>query len=178
MQFLANWVRKLSWIEVACTFNTSWEKAFHAVEYVAEWGKEHRSLDSIKAIGVDEVAYQIGHKYLAVVYQIDRGSTRLLCIGQDRTEATIRSFFSFFGSERSQQMEYVCSDMWRPYVKAIAEFASQSLHILDRFYIVAMLNKAIDEVRAPEHKQLQADGYEPVLKKTRWCLLKRKENLT
>ncbi|WP_422444007.1 transposase [Endozoicomonas sp. ALB091] len=51
-------------------------------------------------------------------------------------------------------------------------------HILDRFHIVAMLNKAIDEVRATEHKQLQADGYEPVLKKTRWCRLKRKENLT
>ncbi len=74
--------------------------------------------------------------------------------------------------------------MWQPYVKAIAEYASQALHILDRFHIVAMLNKAIamlnkaiDEVRASEHKQLQAAGYEPVLKKTRWCLLKRKENL-
>ncbi len=68
--------------------------------------------------------------------------------------------------------------MWQPYVKAIAEYASQALHILDRFHIVAILNKAIDEVRASEHKQLQAAGYEPVLKKTRWCLLKRKENLT
>ena len=178
MQFLANWARKLSWKEVACTFNTSWEKVFHAVEYVVEWGKAHRSLDNIKAIGVDEVAYQIGHKYLTVVYQIDRDCTRLLWVGQERTEATIRSFFSFFGAQRSQQLEYVCSDMWQPYVKAIAEFASQALHILDRFHIVAMLNKAIDEVRASEHRQLQADGYEPVLKRTRWCLLKRKENLT
>ena len=52
MQFLASWARKLSWKEVACTFNTSWEKVFHAVEYVVEWGKAHRSLDNIKAIGV------------------------------------------------------------------------------------------------------------------------------
>lgn len=178
MQFLANWARKLSWKEVASTFNTSWEKVFHAVEYMVEWGKANRSLDHIKAIGVDEVAYQVGHKYLTVVYQIDRGCTRLLWVGQDRTEATIRSFFSFFGPERSERLNYVCSDMWKPYVKAIAEFAGQALHILDRFHIVAMLNKAIDEVRASEQKQLQADGYEPVLKKTRWCLLKRKENLT
>ncbi|UYM15895.1 hypothetical protein [Endozoicomonas euniceicola] len=70
MQFLASWARKLSWKEVACTFNTSWEKVFHAVEYVVEWGKAHRSLDNIKAIGVDEVAYQIGHKYLTVVLRI------------------------------------------------------------------------------------------------------------
>lgn len=178
MQFLAFWAKKLSWKEVACSFNTSWEKVFHSVEYVVEWGKAHRCLDDIKAIGVDEVAYRIGHKYLTVVYQIDRGCTRLLWVGQERTETTIRNFFTFFGTQRSQRLEYVCSDMWQPYVKAIAEFASQALHILDRFHIVAMLNKAIDQVRASEHKQLQADGYEPVLKKSRWCLLKRQENLT
>ena len=178
MQFLAFWAKKLSWKEVAYSFNTSWEKVFQSVEYVVEWGKAHRSLDNIKAIGVDEVAYQIGHKYLTVVYQIDRACTRLLWVGQERTEATIHSFFNDFGKERSQKLAFVCSDMWKPYVKAIAQYAGQALHILDRFHIVAMLNKAIDEVRASEHKQLQADGYEPVLKKSRWCLLKRQENLT
>ena len=39
------------------------------------------------------------------------------------------------------------------------------------------MNKAIDEVRAAEAKRLERDGYEPVLKHSRWCLLKRKENL-
>ena len=52
------------------------------------------------------------------------------------------------------------------------------MHILDRFHIVAKLNKAIDEVRAGEHRQMQQDGYEPVLKHSRWCLLKHWENLT
>jgi len=135
-------------------------------------------LEGITAIGVDEVAWQKGHNYLTVAYQIDRSHIRLLWIGKDRTENTIRRFFEFLGPERSQRLEYVCSDMWRPYVKVIAELANQALHILDRFHIVAMLNKAIDEVRASEHKELMADGYEPVLKKSRWCLLKRKQNLT
>lgn len=40
------------------------------------------------------------------------------------------------------------------------------------------MNQAIDEVRAAETKRLKADGYEPVLKHSRWCLLKRPENLT
>lgn len=178
MQYLAFWAKKLSWAEVASAFHTSWEKVFYSVEYIVSWGLKHRSLDNIKAIGVDEVACQKGHKYLTVAYQIDRNNTRLLWIGQDRTEATIRKFFAFLGPARSQQLEFVCSDMWKPYVKVIAELAGQALHILDRFHIVAMLNKAIDEIRASEHKQLQADGYEPVLKKMRWCLLKRQENLT
>ena len=39
-------------------------------------------------------------------------------------------------------------------------------------------SKAIDEVRADEAKRMAAAGFEPVLKHSRWCLLKRPENLT
>lgn len=176
--FLAHWAKKLSWKEVAVSFQTSWEKVFHAVEYVVQWGLKHRDLSDITAIGVDEIAWRRGHHYLTLVYQIDKGSTRLLWIGKDRTHKTLLRFFRFFGQQRSQALNYVCSDMWRPYIKVIEKKATQALHILDRFHIVAKLNKAIDEVRAGEHKQLQKDGYEPVLKNSRWCLLKRWENLT
>jgi transposase len=50
--------------------------------------------------------------------------------------------------------------------------------VLDRFHIVAKLNKAIDEIRAQEARALKTGGFEPILKKTRWCFLKRTENLT
>ena len=52
------------------------------------------------------------------------------------------------------------------------------LLILDRFHIVAHLNKAIDEVRAGEARQMKSEGYEPLLTNARWALLKRPENLT
>ena len=68
--------------------------------------------------------------------------------------------------------------MWQPYLKVVKDKAKQALLILDRFHIVSALNKAIDKVRAGEHRQMQADGHEPILKNSRWCLLKRKENLT
>jgi transposase len=177
-QFLAHWAKKLSWKEVAMSFQTSWEKVFQAVEYIVEWGLEHRDLSGITAIGVDEIAWRKNHKYLTMVYQIDKGNTRLLWIGNERTIKTLLRFFRFFGKERSQELKYICSDMWWPYIKVIKKKAGQALHILDRFHIVAKLNKAIDEVRASEHRQMQKDGYEPVLKNSRWCLLKRWENLT
>ena len=63
-------------------------------------------------------------------------------------------------------------------LKLIERNCPQALNILDRFHVVAKMNKAIDEVRAGEARRLVRDGYEPVLKKSRWCLLKRKENLT
>ena len=68
--------------------------------------------------------------------------------------------------------------MWRAYLKVIAKKAGHALHVLDRFHIAQRMNKAIDQVRAAEVKQLRADGYEPILKRSRWLLLKRPENLT
>jgi transposase len=60
----------------------------------------------------------------------------------------------------------------------IRDQCSQALNILDRFHIVAKVNQALDDIRSAEARRLKADGYEPVLKKSRWCLLKRPANLT
>ena len=50
------------------------------------------------------------------------------------------------------------------------------MNILDRFHIVANLNNAVDQVRSEEAKKMATEGYEPVLSKTKWLLLRRKEN--
>ncbi len=68
--------------------------------------------------------------------------------------------------------------MWKPYLDVLARRAKQAVHVLDRFHIVAKLNKAIDEVRADEVRRMKRDGFQPVFKNSRWCLLKRPENLT
>ena len=76
------------------------------------------------------------------------------------------------------KVELVCSDIGQPYLKGIAKNCLQALNILDRFHMVVKLNKALDEVRAGEARRMVREGYEPVLKNKRWCLLKRPENLT
>ena len=68
--------------------------------------------------------------------------------------------------------------MWKPYLKVIRERCSQALNILDQFHIVQKLNKALDEVRASEARKLEQDGIEPVLKKTRWFVLKNRSKLS
>ena len=176
--FLAGWAKRLSWQGVAAAFGTTWQNVFRSVKHAVSWGLAHRELEEIEAIGVDEVQWQRGHKYLTLVYQIDAGRKRLLWIGKDRTAKTFLRFFRMLGKERSRRLKFVCSDMWRAYLKVIAKKATQAIHVLDRFHIMQKMNKAIDEVRAGEARQMQADGYEPILKHSRWCLLKRPENLT
>jgi transposase len=175
--FLASWAKRMSWKEVAHAFRTSWDTVFDAVEHAVEWGLQHRDLSGIRAIGVDEVLWHRGHKYLTVVYQIDEHCRRLLYVGLDRTTESLEGFFKEFGL-RARWLHWVCSDMWQPYLDVLARRAKQAVHVLDRFHIVAKMNKAIDEVRAGEARRMKQDGLDPVLKHSRWCLLKRPENLT
>lgn len=176
--FLASWAKALSWTETAKRFGTSWDTVLTAVRHAVEWGKQHRSLEGITAIGVDELSWRKGQKYLTLVYQLDQGSRRLLWIGRDRTTATFTAFFDWFGAERSQKLTFVVSDMWKAFIGTIARRASQAVHVLDRFHIAKLCNEAIDQVRRQEAKKLREGGDTVTLKNTRWVLLKRRKNLT
>ena len=177
--FLARWAKRLSWKETAKSFCTTWDTVFRSVKQIVEYGLKHRQLDGITAIGVDEIQYGKGHQYLTLVYQINAGIRRLLFVGKERKAKTLLRFFRDFGKERCEKLEFVCSDMWKAYIKVIKKKAPDALHILDRFHIVQKLGQAIDKIRAAEVKRLAAEGYdEEVLKHTKYCFLKKEGNLT
>jgi transposase len=147
------------------------------VEHFATFGLGHRTLGRIDAIGVDEIQYSKGHKYLTVVYQIDLDVTRVLWVGKERTVESFQGFFAMIGDEVASRIVFACSDMWEPSLKVIREKCSEALHILDGFHIVAKMNKALDEVRAGESRRMAMEGLTRVLEKSGWLLLKREENL-
>ena len=109
--FIAEWAKKLSWKEVANSFRTSSDTVFRCVESAVEWGLKHRDLTGIKSIGVDEVARKRGHVYATLVYQIDEGKKRLLWIGKERKEDTLRSFFEWFGTDRRPAGQFAQSSI-------------------------------------------------------------------
>jgi len=182
--FLANWSKDLSWKRVAERFDTSWETVYRSVGWVVDWGLEHRDLKGIKAIGVDEVLWHRGHKYLTLVYQIDAGRRRLLWIGRDRTTRTFLRFSRMLdkgqrrGERFSEKIRYACSDMWKPYLKVIKKKCPNAIHILDRFHIKKKFTEAVDQVRREEVRRLREGGYEAVLTKSRFIFLKNPVNLT
>jgi transposase len=169
--FLTRWAKRLSWKETADIFETSWDTVFRAVKFVVDYGLAHRSFEGITEIGVDEIAVFKGHKYLTLVYQVNAGARRLLWSGPERRVKTLLQFFREFGSEHSAKLQFVCSDMWAPYLKVIAKKAPRALNILDRFHIMRKFNEAIDEIRRGEVKQFKANGLENVLERKRWLLL-------
>ncbi len=80
---------------------------------------------------------------------------------------SFEKFFVMLGKELSEQIEFVCADMWKPDLKMIVKHCTHAFNILDRFHVVAKINLAHDDVRADEARRLVQDGYEPVLKKSR-----------
>jgi len=114
--------------------------------------------------------------------QIEADCVRLLWVGKDRTKLSFEKSFTLIGQQVADKVEFVCSDRWRPYLEVIAKPCPQALTILDRFQMVAKLNKALDDLMVVNHageaRRMLREGCEPLLKNKRWCLLKRPENLT
>jgi len=183
MIFLARWARRLSWKEVSNIFPASWDAVRRSVEWVVGWGLAHRDLSGVTAVGIDELHHGRGKtslNFLTLVYQIDRGSRRLLWIGRSRTEATLRQGFDeleilhhgFIGDLR-----VVCSDMWKPFLKVLRERCDQALNVLDPFHVAKHLNEALDTVRRGEQARLKDKAAAKRAKGGRFLLLKRGGNV-
>jgi transposase len=147
----------------------------------------------VTALGVDEIQFGKGHQYLTLLYQIDPHQRRLLWMGEKRTKKTLDDGFTALEQEHQRKQEaagekeptsflgqiaVICSDIWKAYLTVIGQRLPEAAHILDRFHIMQHFSKALDKVRAQETWRLKREGQDPVLSKSRWCFLKRKETLT
>ncbi len=141
-------------------------------------GDWRRDLADVTAQGVDEVSWRCGHEYLTVVYDISSDRKRLLAVEQARMKDSLRTALETLGTSTLEGIQFVASDMWKNYLDVIAEKLPSAVHVLDRFHIMQKFGKALDEIRATESRELKQAGREPLLKKTRYLLLKRPENLS
>jgi transposase len=179
MIFLARWARRLSWKETAQIFSASWDAVRRSVEWVVHWGLENRDLSGVTAVGIDELHHGRGKKslnFLTLVYQIDKGSRRLLWVGQRRTEATLREGLKHLDELHTgflAGLRVVCSDMWKPYLKVVAQLCGSALNVLDPFHIARHLNEAVDAVRRGEQSRLRDKEQRDRAKGGRFLLLRR-----
>jgi transposase len=180
MVFLARWARRLSWKETAAVFGASWDAVRRSVEWVVEWGLANRVLEGVRSLGIDELHWGRGKKsanFVTVIYQTDAGVRRLLWVGHRRKEATLRRGFNEL--ERHCKgflagLQVVCSDMWKPYLRVIAQRAGWALNVLDPFHIAQHLNLAVDTVRRGEQgRLLRGEAAKNAVKRGRLLLLKR-----
>jgi transposase len=160
---------------VAKHFAINWKTVASVIRRVVEWGLAKRRRKRLRVIGLDEVSRKKGHRYLTLVYDLERGE--LVWAGKDRSKETASRFFDTLGRRRSRSLEAVSMDMWAPYVEVVHERAPQAQVCFDRFHVVQHLNRALDEVRRSMVRRL-AGREKALIKGTRFVLLKNPWNLT
>jgi transposase len=136
-------------------------------------------LNGLRRIGIDEISYRRGHRYLTVVVDHDTG--RLVWVGQGRNKATLVQFFQLLGPQRCEQIALVSADGAEWIFLAVAEYCPNAHQCLDPFHVVAWVTKALDEVRNEVWRQARRDGQKALadgVRGARFALWKNPEDLT
>lgn len=126
-----------------------------------------------KRIGIDEIAYEKGHKYLTIVRDVDKN--KVIWIGRKRKKETLDKFFIKLGKRKSQKIIVAVMDMWDPYIKSVLEHTNADI-IFDKFHISKKINEAVDKVRKKEFAKAD-DEERKRMKKKRFLILSRQKRL-
>jgi len=102
-------------------------------------------LAGLRRIGIDEISYKKGHKYLMVV--VDHDARRLVWAAPGRTSATVREFFDLLGEERCAQITHVSADGADFIDTIVADRCPNAVRVADPFHVVKWATDALDEVR-------------------------------
>ena len=146
---------------------------------VAERAGALDRLAGLRRIGIDEISYRKGQRYLLVVTCHDTG--RLVRAGKDRTKETLGRFFDDLGAERAKLLTHVFADGGEFIHTVVARHGPRALLCLDAFHVVAWATNALDEVRRGLAAELRRDGRAEeaaTIKNTRWALLKNPRSLS
>ena len=179
----------------------SWEAVANIVTRVVAEQLDDARLRDLYRIGVDEVSYRKGHRYLTVVADHDRDGA-VVWVGEGKSAATLGAFYEQLGEDGCAQVQAVSMDLGAAFKKATDTHAPTARQCVDPFHLVALANEAINKARrwtwnierdrarhaaalaGPKRAGRPPAGSPPPgrdqarwVKHTRWALLKDPEHL-
>jgi transposase len=111
----------------------------------ADTEKQFDQFAGLRRIGIDEISYKRGHKYLTVI--VDHDSGRLVWAAPGQDKATLATFFDTLGPERSAQITHVSADGAAWIAAVVTEKCPNAVRCADPFHVVKWATDALDEVR-------------------------------
>ncbi len=169
----------------------SWEAVAHIVTIVVADGLDDARFEGLLRIGVDEISYRKGHRFLTVVADHDQEGA-VVWAGEGKDAAALRRFYDLLGQERCARLEAVSLDMGAAYKSATDARAPDARQCVDPFHLVQLANRAGDKSRRwawNEVRRRQRSEKGPLgrsrtmrtpegwIKQTRWALLKDPDTL-
>jgi transposase len=171
-----------------------WQTVGRIISRVADEQLDAGRLDDLFEIGIDEIAWRGGQRYLTLVTDHRRG--KIVWGAEGRSAAVADAFFAELDPEsveparaataepapaearigpRASKLTAISLDMGPGYAKSAREHAPQAVICIDPYHVVALGNRALDEVRRDYWNALRtADrlGDAKRFKDARWALLK------
>jgi len=159
---------------IARLLRVRWDTVGRIVERVVGDHLDERRLEGLVQIGVDEIAYRRGQRYLTTV--CDHRTGAIVWMRPGRNAASLQAFFTELG-ERRHSIRAVSIDMSGGYAKAVREGLPDAEVCIDPFHVSKLASRAVDDVRRSEWnakgKSKTAGG--KWVKGVRWSLLKAPE---
>jgi len=169
-----SWLAACALSEVAEKLRISWDEAWGIMSRAVDRGLERRESTPIRQLAIDETSFQKRHEYVTVLTDAERGV--VVDVLEDRKKRTLKHWLQT-NKPILAQAQAISMDMWDPYINAVKEEIEQgqSKICFDRFHVASHLGKALDKVRASEHRMLSREGSSP-LTKTKHEWLRSKAN--
>jgi transposase len=170
----------ISWLKVSTIkavserMKISWDEVGGIMERAVRRGLLRREASPIEELAIDETSFQKRHEYVTVL--VDRKKGTVIDILNDRKKATLTTWLEK-NNEQLKEVRSVSMDMWEPFINAVKEGIDDAARKIcfDRFHVAGHFGKALDKVRATEHRALCLEGYSP-LTKTKYDWLRTKAN--
>lgn len=178
---------QVAWLASHCSksavcqlLRIAWPTVGAIIERVVAAGRARSDpFANLSRIGIDEVSYKRGQRYLSVV--VDHDSGRLVWAGVGRDAATLGRFFSLLGPERCAQITHVSADAGSWISDAVSAHCPNATLCLDPFHVVSWATDALDEVRREVWNAARKAGQKAIakdIKGARWALWRNPEDLS
>ena len=158
----------------------AWRTVGSIITRVVDDGRAaHDPFDNLTRIGIDEISYKKGHRYLTIM--VDHDSGRLVWAAVGRDKVTLNKFFDLVGDERCAQIRLVSADGASWIGDVVAERAKNATLCIDSFHVCQWASKALDEVRRQVWNEARKRGmsqHAKELKGCRYALWRNPEDLT
>lgn len=171
------WLKDTSISAVAFMFGLSWDVVAGIQSRAVKRGLKNRSIIKTQNIGIDETSFKKRHEYVSVI--LDKETNTVIDILQDRKANSLDAWFKTQEMADFTDIQSISMDMWDPFIKAVkANFAnSETLIAFDRYHVAQHIGKAVDKVRAMEHRQLLSENGISQLAGTKYDWLRTSSNI-
>ena len=149
-------VCELEWVNWR-TVGNSIKAAQNRLEPDVTW----RLHDGVRRICIDETSYEKGHKYITVVYDMDKN--RVIWVHEGHETAVFEKFCKLLSAEEREKIEIVAGD-GASWIDACMHYFPNATRCIDFFHVAQWANKALDDVRIStatkakrEYEKLQAN---------------------